>query len=118
MISPLDTAGLLGAAPPPRGLPDASFAHLLAGAAGGRPEQAREAATQLVSSAFILPVLAARHESSFARPPFAAGFAEKRFAPLLDRTLADRIARAADFPLVRAIVERLMPETPPETPDG
>ena len=76
---------------------------------GGEVEaEAREAATQFVASAFIMPVLAMRHENTFAAEPFAPNSAQQRFAPMLDWQLADRIASASEFPLVDAIVKRIM----------
>ncbi len=77
-----------------------------------RPQQseARVAASQLVASAFIEPALASLREGTFAEPPFAAGFVERRFAPLLDRHIADRITASANFPLVDLIVRRLTQE--------
>ena len=94
------------------------FAQLLQQATGRqtRREMAREAATQLVSAALILPVLESLRDSPMLRPPFAPGFAEKRFAPLLDQQIADRIAGAANFSLVDQIVDRLLgPITPPSS---
>ena len=69
---------------------------------------AREAATQFVASAFILPVLASLRESSGADGPFAPGPAERRFGPLLDTHIADHVAEAARFPLVDTLVDRLI----------
>ena len=81
-------------------------------------EAVREAAAQLVSSTFIMPVLKAMHDSPFLEPPFAPSYAEKRFQPLLDQQVADRLTNAARFPLIDVIVERLMgPARPSETPD-
>ncbi len=81
-------------------------------------EAVRQAAAQLVSSTFIMPVLQAMHDSPFLEPPFAPGYAEKRFQPLLDQQVADRLTNAARFPLIDVIVERLMgPARPSETPD-
>jgi Rod binding domain-containing protein len=98
------------AAPSRFARPHAPFTAALAQAMGpaGAPRSgiAREAATQLVSSAFIVPVLKAMRESADLAGPFAPGEAERRFAPLLDEQIADRIASAANFPLVDAIVNR------------
>ena len=81
-------------------------------------EAVREAASQLVSTTFIMPVLKAMHDSPFLEPPFAPGYAEKRFQPLLDQQVADRLTHAARFPLIDVIVERLMGPAPPmDTPD-
>ena len=91
-----------------------SFAKSLqkAAQAHGRPA-ARLAATQLVASALLVPVLDAMYERPFAEPPFAPTTAEKRFAPLLSQHMADRIIGAANFPLVEAILDRLLgPEAP------
>jgi hypothetical protein len=64
------------------------------------------AAEELVSAAFIAPVLEMLRESPFLAEPFAPGSAERRFMPLLDQRIADEITRAANFPLVRSIVAR------------
>ncbi len=87
------------------------FGDVLGGALN-RPQQsdARVAASQLVASAFIEPALASLREGAFAEPPFAAGFVERRFAPLLDLQIADRITASANFPLVDLIVRRLLQE--------
>ncbi len=94
------------------------FAQLLQQATGRqtRREMAREAATQLVAAALIMPVLESLRDSPMLRPPFAPGVAEKRFAPLLDQQIADRIAGASNFSLVDQIVDRLLgPITPPSS---
>ncbi len=96
-----------------------SFAKSLqkAAQAHGRPA-ARQAATELVASALLVPVLDAMYERPFAKAPFAPTAAEKRFAPLLSQHMADRIIGAANFSLVNTILDRLLgPETPaPEAP--
>ena len=71
-------------------------------------KKAREAAAQLVASAFIVPVLASLREGPFLEAPFAQSLAEKQFGPLLDQQIADRITMAANFPLVDLIVDRLL----------
>ena len=77
-------------------------------------EIVRQAAAQLVASTFIMPVLQSMHDSPFLKPPFAPGFAEKQFQPLLDQQVADRLTSAARFPLIDLITDRLMgPEKPP-----
>ena len=81
--------------------------------ADGDREIVRQAAAQLVASTFIMPVLQSMHDSPFLKPPFAPGFAEKQFQPLLDQQVADRLTSAARFPLIDVIVDRLMgPENP------
>lgn len=74
--------------------------------AAATPTDVREAAEQLVSSAFITPMLGAMRESSMAAGPFSPGAVEKRFGPLLDQQVADRVTQASRFTLVDAIVER------------
>jgi hypothetical protein len=79
-----------------------------------RAGEVRGAATKLVSSAFVLPMLGAMRQSAF-RPtegPFAAGIGEQRFAPLLDQHLADGIVQAQHFTLVDGIVDRLTRSSP------
>ncbi len=112
--APLD---LVSSLPVGRTLPARSggdaFSQILQGAKGRDRAVARDAATRLVSSVFIIPVLAALHDSPFLEPPFAPTFAEKQFQPLLDQQIADRIAGAANFSLVDVIVDRLLgPELP------
>jgi hypothetical protein len=87
----------------------ASFQALLT-AAGRRQqaEPAREAAQQMVASAFIMPVLAELRESPFLNGPFAPGAAERRFGPLLDQHVADRITASDRFPLIDQITEHLL----------
>jgi len=69
--------------------------------------EAREAAEQLVSNAFIQPVLKMLREGNDAPPPWGPGEAEKQFGPLLDQRLADEIVRAADYPLVERVTREL-----------
>lgn len=84
-----------------------TFATIMKQTVAGNDETAREAATAFVSSAFIMPVLAALREGSAAEGPFAPGTAERRFGPMLDQQLADRITGAARFPLVEALMQQL-----------
>jgi hypothetical protein len=89
---------------------DASSFEAMLAAAGHRQraEQAREAAQQMVASAFIMPVLAELRESSFLTGPFAPGAAERRFGPLLDQHVADRITASDRFPLIDQITDHLL----------
>ena len=74
---------------------------------------ARQAATELVAQALLVPVLDAMYERPLAEAPFAPTAAEKRFAPMLSQNMADRIMGAANFPLVDTILDRLLgPEEP------
>ncbi|MHC4218134.1 MAG: hypothetical protein ACYSU7_06715 [Planctomycetota bacterium] len=93
---------------------DDAFSQILHAAKGRDRAVARDAATRLVSSVFIMPVLKSLHDSPFLEPPFAPTYAERQFQPLLDQQISDRISGAANFPLVDVIVDRLLgPETPP-----
>ena len=103
----------------PAGRSDAAFSQVLEQAAHGRDRAtARDAATRLVASAFVMPVLASMHDSPFLEPPFAPTFAQKQFQPLLDRHLSDRITGSANFPLVDVIVDRLLGPEPAPGPSG
>jgi hypothetical protein len=68
----------------------------------------RDAAAQLVADALVVPGLSSLHESPLrpATGPFATSSVEKRFAPLLQAELADRITKAAKFNLIDTIVDR------------
>jgi Rod binding domain-containing protein len=71
-------------------------------------EALQEAASKLVSTAFVMPVLESLNQSPL-RPtqgPFAAGGAEKRFTPLLHQEFADRITKSANFGLIDRIVDQ------------
>lgn len=67
---------------------------------------ATEAARTLVREAFVRPVFEELHKGSLAAGPFRPGTAERRFRPMLDGMLADRIVERSDFPLVRVIEDR------------
>ena len=84
----------------------------------GEMETLRDAAEQLVSSSFILPILSMIRESSISEGPFAPGMAERRFGPLFDQHIADSITKASNFPLVDAIVDRYLPRTASIPPEG
>ncbi len=115
-------AHVRGAAPGGAAGAGDDFAGLLRGQRAADREAARAAAAQLVSSTFIVPMLAEMREGSFLAGPFARGFAERQFQPLLDQQIADRVTSGANFALVEAIVDRLMGAEPktaaPEGPDG
>lgn len=103
------------------GRSEAAFPAALGRASATRDREiVRQAAAQLVASTFIMPVLQSMHDSPFLKPPFAPGFAEKQFQPLLDQQVADRLTSAARFPLIDLITDRLMgPEKPPvATPES
>lgn len=116
-----EAAGGLNAAPEGRGplrqsaaLP---FQDLLAGMNPLRPEadsaasveeRARDAATRFVGTAFIQPMLAQLRESPFATGPFAPTDVEKRFGPMHDAMISDRLAQATNFPLADAVADHLL----------
>lgn len=103
-VSAVSPASVDAAAPSRRKDDAASFVEAMKGAAKRSPEALRTAATQLVSTTLVLPILQSMHESPFLKGPFAPGAAEKRFAPMLDERLADQISRKSNFPLVESIV--------------
>jgi hypothetical protein len=80
----------------------------LAGAArGGNPaELAREAAKTLFAEAFVKPIFATMREGSLAGDMFAPGAAERRFQPLLDSALADRVVDSGRFDIVDEVAGR------------
>ena len=83
-------------------------AELRAAGRADQVEQARQAAQQMVASTFIMPVLAKMRQSPFLVGPFAPGDTERRFGPLMDQHVADRIAAGDSFPLVDRITEHLL----------
>jgi hypothetical protein len=77
------------------------FEQLFERAKRGAPEtEIREAAEQLVSATFIVPVLSQIRESSNAAPPFAPTQGEKQFGALLDQRVADEIVKSSRLPIV------------------
>lgn len=73
-----------------------------------RGRDLRHAAAQFVSDGLVAPALSTLHQSPL-RPksgPFAPSSLERRFAPLLEAHLAERVTQAANFPLVDTIVKR------------
>lgn len=72
-----------------------------------RATEARDAAEQLVSTAFVQPILSGLREMNNAAPPFAPTQAEKQFGPLLDAQLADRYVAGQNFPLVDRLAAQL-----------
>jgi len=75
-----------------------------------REEGARAAAARFVGMAFLEPMLASLREHSMAAGPFAPTSAERRFGPILDGLLADRIAEATNFPITEAVARRITGE--------
>lgn len=101
---------------------DVDFKRTLEHAVSGsdaRRNDARNAAEQLVATAFIQPMLATLRDATFGSEMFEPGLAEQRFGPMFDQHMADRITNAANLPLVDVIVDRLVgppPAAPPTVP--
>jgi hypothetical protein len=71
-------------------------------------EEKRVAASQLVSTALVQPAIASWQDSPF-RPKegvFAQSTVEKRFAPILQQQLADRITQASNFSLIDVVTAK------------
>ena len=75
------------------------------------PDEARTAAEQFVATSLVLPVLAHMREHNNAAPPFAPTQAERHFGAMLDGELADRIVKAANFPIVDRLARDLQRNT-------
>lgn len=73
-------------------------------------QEVEEAAQRLVATALVQPVLASLRDGPFRSELFAPGPAEKRFGPLLDRHIADRITQAEGFDIVSKLREYMTPE--------
>lgn len=67
---------------------------------------ALEAARTLVAEGLVKPIFAELREGSMAADMFKPGVAEKRFRPLLDGMLADRVVASKDFPVVEVVADR------------
>jgi len=67
----------------------------------------RQVAAQLVAEAFVRPILAQIREQTFVSDRFRAAPAERRFGPMLDEVIAERIVLGARFPLVDAVERTL-----------
>lgn len=70
----------------------------------------RAAADQLVSTAFIRPLLAQARQDPFKSDLFHGGRGEEIFGEQLDGILADRITSAAGFSLTEAVVRHFRPD--------
>jgi len=70
--------------------------------------QTRAAAEEFVAIGLVQPILASMRELNQAAEPFAAGAAERRFGPMLDAEIAQRIVRSANFGLVDSVARQLL----------
>lgn len=67
----------------------------------------RQAAEELVATAFVKPILASMRDMNQAQAPFAPTAAEKQFAPMLDAILARQIVRSGRLSLVDAVARQM-----------
>ncbi|MEY5032412.1 MAG: hypothetical protein RL354_1443 [Planctomycetota bacterium] len=67
---------------------------------------AYEAAKTLVTEGLVKPVFAQLREGGFAAEGFAPGTAERRFRPMFDAILADRVVEGSNFALVERTADR------------
>jgi Rod binding domain-containing protein len=72
-----------------------------------RAEQLREAAGQLVSTAFLLPLMKQARSSVFKTDLFGGGFDQDAMQEKLDVHFADAVANSDRFPLTDALVKHL-----------
>ena len=95
----------------PAGDASGGFSTTLSSVLGGRAADGaktpRQAAEEFVAIALVQPILAQMRESEGAWGPFAPGDAEKRFAPLLDAEIAQRIVKKEGWGLVESIEAQL-----------
>jgi len=67
---------------------------------------ALEAARTLVAEAFVKPVFASLRDGGFAADGFKPGAGEKRFRPMLDAALSDKVVESSNFALVERVADR------------
>ncbi|MEM1446505.1 MAG: rod-binding protein [Planctomycetota bacterium] len=72
-----------------------------------KQDQLREAAGQLVATAFLLPLMKEARSSTFKTDLFGGGFAQDAMQEKLDVALADELAQSGRFPLTDALVRHL-----------
>jgi hypothetical protein len=75
---------------------------------GGRGGKAYEAAQDLVSITFVLPMFAQAREEPFKSDLFHGGQGEKLFGARLDEIMADRVTRSMRLPMVDAVYRKIM----------
>ena len=80
--------------------------------AGESTEQlAKRSAENFVSMTFVQPLLKQLRSSNHSAPPFAPTQGEQQFQGLMDAELAQRIVKAAHFPLVERITRDVLERT-------
>ena len=77
------------------------------GGADTKAAAARKAAEEFVAMVFVDPILKKAREMNTAAPPFAPSTGEKQFGALLDAQIAQKITKAAHFPLVDRLARDL-----------
>jgi len=78
-----------------------------------KDDEMREAADQLVATAFILPMLEQARNDPFKSDMFHGGKAEEVFGQQLDVIFADNITTSANFGISDALVRRFQPAATP-----
>lgn len=75
-----------------------------------RGRLAREAAGQFVADAFVVPALQTLRDGPFAVEdgPFATTTTERRFGPMFDSLIADRIVKDTKWPLIDTVARQLL----------
>lgn len=75
-----------------------------------RGRRARQAAEQFVADAFVVPALQTLRDGPFAVEdgPFATTTTERRFGPMFDSIIADRIVGRTNWPLIDTVARRLL----------
>lgn len=74
--------------------------------AGDSRELALEAAKTLVTEGLVKPVFESFRDGGFAADGFKPGAAERRFRPLFDAMLAERVVDGSNFTLVERTADR------------
>ncbi len=96
------------AAQPHRKDAAADFERALTAASSG--DQVRDAARGLVSSAFLLPMLAQVRASAKEGDLLHGGFGEDVWRQQLDTMIADRILQKSNFSVVEAVYRNIVPK--------
>lgn len=81
------------------------------GKKGTPAQQARQAAEDFVSVAFVQPILKQLRSTNSAAPPFAPGPGEKQFMSLADAQTARQLVRASNWSVVKHIEQQILRTT-------
>ena len=79
-------------------------------------QKVRQAAQQLVSSAFILPMLQQMRDDPFKSDLFHGGRGEEVFAQQWNTIVADDMVKSSNFPVVDAVYNQIMKRVNVATP--